>query len=112
MAAGKLNLVIEQGATFKKTITVQDKNGVAINLANSDIVGVAKQRINSSTELFEFEIIERIDNLGKFSIYLPDEATTLLNFTTGVYDIQIRFLDGTVMRLLEGNIVLNKGVTL
>lgn len=112
MAAGKLNLEIEQGATFRRAITVTDVNGVAINLANTTIEGKAKQRLNSSEYLFSFTISDRIDNQGKFTISLSANQTSLLDFSTGVYDIEIQFLEGTIIRLLEGSVVLNKGVTL
>lgn len=108
--AGKYNILIEQGATFQKTITLKDTLNQPINLNGAQILSYIKTRITDSDPTVEFTIIIEDAAAGKFSINLTATQTEALDFKTGVYDIEVN-IGGIVTRILEGSVVLSKGVT-
>lgn len=48
---------------------------------------------------------------GEITLLITDEDTAALNFTSGVYDLEIEYADGTVDRVLYGKVALSKEVT-
>jgi hypothetical protein len=110
MAAGKYNILIEQGATFKKVIRLLDQAGTPTNLTGGTVSAFCKARVTDATPLFTFTIVVEDVLDGTFSLNLTKAQTELLNFTTAVYDIEID-IGGIVTRILEGNVVLSRGVT-
>lgn len=110
MSAGKYNILIEQGATFKKIITLKDANNVPINLSTYSIASYCKAKVTDTVSLFQFTVVIEDALTGKFSLNLTKTQTEALNFTTAVYDVELT-VGSIVSRLLEGSVVLSKGVT-
>ena len=110
MAAGKYNLLIEQGSTFKKIIKLKSADNVPTNLTGAVITAYLKNRLSDSTPIVAFTVVLEDALLGKFSINLTAVQTDALTFKTGVYDIEVN-IGGIITRVLEGNVVLSKGVT-
>ena len=110
MAAGKYNLLIEQGSTFKKIITLKDNAGVVTNLTGATFKSQIKTRAGG-TLIIEFTMVG--DDLvnGKFSLNLTALQTTALSFNSAVYDIEVVYSNLTVERLIEGNVSLSKEIT-
>ena len=48
---------------------------------------------------------------GEITLLASDEVTAALDFSTGVYDLELAYADGTVDRVLYGNVRLSKEVT-
>lgn len=114
MTPGKVNLVIYQGATFSKEFVWQ-LGGVPVDLGDSSAVMDIRATIDDATPIITLssttgEII-LVPAEGKVTLLLTSAETTELNFTRGVYDLEIHNTDGTVTRLVQGSVSLSKEVT-
>lgn len=120
MPAGKLNLKIEQGATFKRLL--QWKAGdpaVPVDLTGY----VARMQVRgeqaASSVLLELTTanggIAITDAAqGKFELRIKAADTSALTFDSGVYDLEMVAPDGpdnTVTRLLAGSVSVSPEVT-
>ena len=118
MAAAKLTLpVIEQGATYRHTLTWFQSDGITpVNLAGCSAKMQIRSTVESSSVIIELSTANgRItinEYLGKIYFLIADEDTTLLTPIKGaVYDLEISFLDGTITRLCEGKVTISPEVT-
>lgn len=111
MAAGKYNIIIEQGSTFEKIITLKDSAGVAINLTGCSVAAQVREKISSSTALFSFTCAITDAVNGKIKISLTKSQTTELTFKTAIYDLELTYPSTITKRILEGSVVLSKEVT-
>ena len=116
MAAAQVNLVLEQGATFTASVTVDlDLTGYIVRMQG-------RTSIDASATLFD------IDSGAKTGITIDSTSATSSTFTykvaasataamsldaPGVYDIEIDDQGGTpvVTRVLEGKLIWSKEVT-
>lgn len=113
MAAGTLNILIEQGATFKKTIIYRDGAGNLVNLSN---VTEARAQMRPTVESDVFtDFVVEVDAdpaSGKLHWSMAASVTeTLAAPLTRVYDLEIEFSNGDVVRLLKGNVTISLEVT-
>jgi hypothetical protein len=116
MAAGKLNLPsIEKGATYRHTLYWKDKSNVAINMTGCTAKLQIRETISSPTVLLELSTtngyIIITGTIGKIELYIPDEVTTLLVGSGGIYDLEIYWTDGDITRLVEGKWAFKDEVT-
>lgn len=122
MPAGLLNLDIEQGATFSRTITVTDAAGDEIDVSDWEFSGQIRRRHDAEEVLaaFTFEIQNQVTNKGEVKITIPASETSAIpaeasvdfrrNPSRYVYDIEAD--TGTeTLRLLEGNAIVSPEVT-
>lgn len=119
MTPQKLNLIIYQGATFRQSFRWTTQTGsttTAVDLTNCIVRMQVRKTIKETVKLVDasttngkITLIDADD--GQFEIELTDEETALLDFNTGVYDLEIEFPSGDVVRLLYGNVALSKEVT-
>lgn len=112
MAAGKYNMLVQQGTTYNQTITVKN----AANTAPIDLTGCTAQAMIRETyadptpaATFLCEIATGTD--GKIQISLTPTQTAALTFERGVYDIELTYPSGAKDRILQGNVVISKEVT-
>lgn len=125
MAAGKYNLLIEQGATYQVEIQYKDSNGVAVDLTGYSgklqirpSIGSPIAYICLSSSLqpdgtglnFSGSYGTTPPTSGSIGIYISAISSSLLTFDTGVYDLEISSGSFTT-RLLQGNVQLSKEVT-
>lgn len=114
MSAAKLNLVIEQGATFAKTLTYQDSAGDAIDLTS--YVGRMQIREKVTDAATVVDLTEGNGGIvmggvaGTIDLLITAAATAAFTWTKGVYDVEIE-LSGVVTRLVEGGVTVNPEVT-
>lgn len=123
MAAGKLNLNIEQGATFFKTFTLKDSLGVEINLTGYTFSGKIRQRYDAPSVVATFTcaVLNQTSFEGQFTITLTaaetaaipvdPSKTVLRDLTEYLYDIEAIKPDSTVDRILEGKALVSPEVT-
>jgi hypothetical protein len=118
MAAFKVNLKIDQGATFSKLVTW--KTGPALLAVPVDITGCtarmhARGKIADAATLLDLTTanggIVLGGAAGTVEIKLTDEQTAAITWAAAVYDLEIEFADGTVRRLLQGSISVSPEVT-
>lgn len=115
----KINLVINQGATFRQKFTWQD--GVKkrpINL--TDFVARMQVRASIESEVILLELgttegaftgITLGGALGTVSLYLSATETSVLTWAKGVYDLELTSPANEVFRLVGGSVVVSPEVT-
>jgi hypothetical protein len=109
----KLDLCINQGATFTQQLTIKASNGA--NIAN---IGTAELRSQLRTSY------EAVAPTASFSFTWVDHSNGIANMTMAatvtagipagsnyVYDVELYFLDGTVYRVLQGKAKVSPEVT-
>ena len=112
MAAGKYNMLIQQGATYNQTITLKDAAGTtAINITGCTAQAMIREQYTDTTPAATFTCMIPTGTDGKILISLTPTQTSALSFEKGVYDIELTYPSGTKDRILQGNVVVSKEVT-
>lgn len=112
MAAGKYNILVQQGVTYNQTITLKNAaNTAGVNITGNSIAAMIRETYNDPdpAAVFTCEIIDAVN--GVFQIKLTPEQTGALRFTKGVYDIEMTYPDGSKDRLLQGNVAISLEAT-
>ena len=107
-----MNILVEQGATFSKTLTIYSSGSTPLNLTGKTLRGAMKYKRQDATSAltFTFTNDNQSTNPGKVAMSASATATDALNQPNGVYDIEL--VDGsTVTRLLEGEVFVSLSVT-
>ena len=125
MAAGKYNIVIEQGATYDVTVEYKDSNNNPIDLTGYSGRMQIRPTIGSTTTYLCLSSSLNPDGTGlNFSgsngatpptsgsirIYISAISSSMLTFDQAVYDLEIAS-GSYVSRILQGNVKLSKEVT-
>ena len=108
--SGKLDLIIEQGATFTRTITIKDTNDTAIDISTDTFAGQVRKRHQSATAeaTFSFSITNGAG--GEVTATISATDTAAMDAGDFVYDIE--WTSGsTVTRLMEGVATVTPEVT-
>lgn len=111
--AATYHFEIEQGATWKKTLTLKNPAGVLIDLTGyTALLQVRKNEASSSTfaELTHTDGLTLGGDLGTIVINFSATLTATFTFDIAKYDLKITS-GSEVTRLLEGNIILDKQVS-
>lgn len=126
MAAGKLDLNLEQGSDFLRKLIFQDNASPTPNLENlTDQIfrGQIRKSISDATVVvaFTFSILDQVTNTGEVefsltnaqtsSIVLKPQTTVTREPQEFAYDIEREFTDGRVERVLEGVVFVSPEVT-
>lgn len=113
MSAGILNIVVETGATFNKIITVKNAAGDAVDLSNiTEVRSLIKTRFQDSTTNAEFTLtVQAPATNGLINWVMSATITDTLVAGTQFYDIEMEASDGTVTRLLEGEVNVKASIT-
>ena len=110
--SGKLDITIEQGSTFSRSITLTDSNNDPIDISNDTFRGQVrkhpKQDVIEASFAFAF-ITDGTD--GKVAMTISHEDTSTMTYGRNVYDIEWVKANGTVTRLLEGTATVTAEVT-
>ena len=124
MAAARYSFIIEQGATTNIQITWQDETG-SVNL--SGYSGRMQIRPSATSETVYLSLSSSLQadgtglnmsgsdgetavQSGSIGIYISAATSSLLNFDTAHYDLEM-VSGNEVTRLLEGQVKLSKNVT-
>lgn len=116
MAAFKVPLKIDQGATFRKLVTWKTGTpAVAVDLTNCTARMHVRSEVKSPIVLLDLTTANggiALGNVaGTVEIYLSDEQTAAIAWAGAVYDLEIEFANGEVRRLLQGTISVSPEVT-
>ena len=104
------NLSIDQGTDFSSDITVENANGGPADLTGYTAFGQIRKTHSSSTAV-DFICLAH-GGTGRISIKLTNTATNGMKPGRYVYDIEIKNgADGTITRVLEGQVEVTPGVT-
>lgn len=112
--SGQFNLVIEQGATFDTTVTWEAAGSPV------DLTGYAA-RMKVAEDYDSTPVLSLTSSpaagltlggaAGTIRIVITDEQTAALTIESGKYDLELEAPDGTVRRLLRGNVTVLPEVT-
>lgn len=120
MAAGKLNLKIEQGATFRRLLQWKAGEPAApVDLTGYQVRMQVRSELTAATVLLELStanggVVITDAAQGKFELRIKAADTSALTFDSGVYDLELVAPDGpdnTVTRLLAGSVSVSPEVT-
>lgn len=121
MAAGKLDLWIEQGADYALEVAAQESPGVPLDLTGASIVAQIRKTATSSEVAAQFEVENDEPTTGVFFLRLTAEQTKSIQDdyfggtgklqTRYVWDLMVRTAEGVVYRLLEGQATLSPAVS-
>ena len=117
MTPADINLIIYQGATFKKEFqwkignpaTAVDMTGFTIRMQIREKLKDDLFVVELTTENSKIVISDPTD--GRFYLILDDTETADLTIKSGVYDIEVVDLSGTVERLIKGSVSISPEVT-
>ena len=110
MAAGTYNFILEQGATFARTLTVKENNS-AMDLTGYSVASKMRSTHDSSTVVGTFTCTISNASGGVITMQMTNSTTAAIEEGVYAYDIEITSGAGTVTRLMEGNITVNPEVT-
>lgn len=115
MSAGKLNLTIEQGATFRKKLTWQSSTGVPIDITGYTGRMQIRQQLKDAAPLIELTDVNGgiviTGASGEIDLFIDDADTSTFVFQKGVYDLELEAPGGDVTRLVEGSVTVSLEVT-
>lgn len=115
MAAGPLALVndlaIEQGSLFSLGMTVQQPKGTAYNLTGFTARASLKQNYTDTNPIISFTVAILVPTDGTLNVSLSSTQTASLTPGDYVWDLLIDNGAGTVIRLVQGAVIVTPRVT-
>jgi len=116
MSAGFYHFIIEQGATFKKILTLKDSNSSAINLTGySGAEMDLRLDQDASSEVLTLTTANGRITLGgaagTLTLEISASDTAGLTIGDGVYDLELTDANGKIDRILEGTYSIRGGVS-
>lgn len=106
--AAKINIVIDQGATFNTTYTIHDAIDEPIDFtgftANSQI-----RKTYSSSNSYIFDVA--LSNSGLVTLSMNAATTSSIVAGRYVYDVEVESLSGIRSRIVEGIVTVTPQVT-
>ena len=118
--AGKLNLKINKGETFRYTLKWLDATETPVDLTSYEARMQVRPDIDSDQILLTFAsdpllnpdgTITLNPTTGEIVLWLGATTTAALTWTAGVYDLEMYQSADEVTRLVEGKISVTKEVT-
>jgi hypothetical protein len=125
MSAGRYSFTIEQGSTLNLELQYKDANGNPIDLTGYGGKMQIRQAVTSPTAYITLSSSLEADGTGlnfsgsnsqtspssgSIGLFISAESSSMLNFSTGVYDLEITS-GSFVTRILEGQVKLSLNVT-
>lgn len=124
MTAGRYDMEVDQGTTFRKTITWKDSSSTPVNLTGYTARMQVRASFTSSGTVASLTTSNGGITLGGAAgtVALYISATDTAAFSTaspsqfadafvGVYDLELVSASGDVTRLLHGDFIVNPEVT-
>lgn len=112
MAAGKYNILVQQGADYIQLITVKESTtNVAVDLTGVTVRGMIRVNYDDPTPIATFTMENTDLPNGQFTMKLSNTVTAALTFETAYYDVEIVYPNTVVDRILQGKVVLSKEAT-
>jgi hypothetical protein len=109
--AGITNLLIDQGADFNVTVTLEDADSVAINLTGYTGKSLMRRSFYSGLNVYAITVvIPNPATSGNIQLSMP--ASTSVNIPPGRYSYDVIITNGTLTtKVLQGIIVVNPSST-
>ena len=106
--AAKIDLNIDQGATFSYDINLKDSLGIPLNL--SGYTGNAQLRTSYSANTYTAMDVDIIEAAGLVQLSMNAATTATLTRTRYLYDVELHH-NGVTSRLIEGFVNVDLNVT-
>lgn len=105
--ATKVNLIIDQGTTFSKSIDLKDANNNPLDVTDYESRGqLRKHYLSSNSISFSTSLTE-----GQLTISLTANQTSSIVSGRHVYDVELINPSGSISRIMEGIITVTPEVT-
>jgi hypothetical protein len=104
----KINIVMDQGATFTTTFNVVDNNNLPIDLSHYTAASEMRKTYFSSNA-YSFSATGYAN--GAITLTMNAATTSAIWAGRYVYDIDITDQSGNVSRVIEGIVTVTPGVT-
>lgn len=104
---------MEQGATFKRTLSYKDSNGAAVDLSGYIVRGMLRRNYGDASPALDMASMLSIGSPasgGVINWVVPAASTDTLNGSY-VFDIEIQSGGGEVTRLIQGEMIIIPEVT-
>lgn len=113
MSAGTYNIIIEQGADFSKSLSLTDNASNPFDLSDySEVRGQIRRHYNSETTAATFTMSITGDGTsGQIAWGLSATNTAAMEAAPHLYDVELVKNDGTITRLLEGDVTVKPNIT-
>lgn len=122
MAAHKVTLSIDQGATFRKSLIWRAgptaESAEPVDLTDCSALAHVRSEVDSDEVLLTLSsagdgdgLITLGDETGEILIEIDAQTTASIDWDSAVYDLEITFPDGTVVRRMAGTVKVSKEVT-
>lgn len=115
MTAASHNILIEQGATFRYNLIWKDSGGVPVDLTGYTARMQIRRRHTDGTALLSLTStagdIVLGGSAGTVVVVATAAGTATLPARPSVYDLELISGDGTVTRLVEGEVTITPEVT-
>jgi hypothetical protein len=111
MAAGKYDIVIDQGSGFGLDLVVQE-SGSAKDLSSYSVRGQIRPTVTSDTLTASFVGTVTEASQGKINVALTPSTTAAMSAGKYFYDVEVHTTgDSVVTRLLQGTATVSPEVT-
>ena len=108
-------LTILKGATFWQRLVWKDSDGAPVDLTGYSARMQVRKTISTEAVVVELSTSNGSISLqgvtGAIELHLRAAQTSALTGKAGVYDLELESADGTVTRLLYGDVTLSPEVT-
>lgn len=106
--AQKINILIDQGATFVTSFTLNDENDVAFDL--STMSGTAQMRKHYTSNTYHSFSVATT-NTGIVTLSMSANVTANIESGRYVYDVELVDSTNNVSRVVEGIVTVTPNVT-
>jgi hypothetical protein len=116
MSAGRYNIEIEQGATFQRSMTLDEYNADTSQMEDLDLTGYTfagkiRDEKEDTSAMISFTIVITNALTGAIQVSLTAAQTSTLTAGTAYYDIEMTRDSGEIIRLLEGVVNISREIT-
>lgn len=116
MTAAYYKIQVEQGATWRRVLTVKDEAGEAVDLTGYTARMDVRESADSHEPLLRLGTgtgggITVDGAAGQVTLLIADETSAAWAWRHGVYDLELESPGGEVERLLRGEFVVDREVT-
>jgi hypothetical protein len=111
MSAININLVLEQGTDYSVDFTITNEDGTPLNLTGYGSSCVMRKHYGATTSYpFNVSFVNRLT--GQIRISMGSSTSAAASDGRYVYDIVLSDPNSLKSRPIQGNILVNPGVTL
>ena len=103
------DIKIHQGATFELPLHFKDSSGDSVDMTGYEVAGQVWDRLGQ-TKLADFTNTWTVQASGQFTLSIPS-ATTATMSGLGQYDVLVTEPTNEKFYLLQGNAVVDNGLT-